>query len=210
MQIPVYDITGQEVEKIEVSDQVFGVPFNEAVVHQVMVAQRANARQGTADTKTRGEVSGSTRKLYAQKHTGLSRAGSRRSPIRRHGGIIFGPHPRDYRQATPRKMRQQAIRCLLSAKAGEGELKVLKELKLSEPKTRQMVEILTALGVDGSALIVTSEPDANVIKSARNLGGIKTMLANLLNVVDLLSYKMLLMTVSAVRKVEELWGGKAA
>lgn len=210
MQIPVYDITGQEVEKIEVSDQVFGVPFNEAVVHQVMVAQRANARQGTADTKTRGEVSGSTRKLYAQKHTGLSRAGSRRSPIRRHGGIIFGPHPRDYRQATPKKMRQQAIRCLLSAKAGEGELKVLKELKLSEPKTRQMVEILTALGVDGSALIVTSEPDANVIKSARNLGGIKTMLANLLSVVDLLSYKMLLMTVSAVRKVEELWGGKAA
>mgnify|MGYP001087851324 FL=1 len=210
MQIPVYDITGQEVEKIEVSDQVFGVPFNEAVVHQVMVAQRANARQGTADTKTRGEVSGSTRKLYAQKHTGLSRAGSRRSPIRRHGGIIFGPHPRDYRQATPKKMRQQAIRCLLSAKAGEGELKVLKELKLSEPKTKQMVEILTALGVDGSALIVTSEPDANVIKSARNLGGIKTMLANLLSVVDLLSYKMLLMTVSAVRKVEELWGGKAA
>jgi len=210
VQIPVYDITGQEVEKIEVSDQVFGVPFNEAVVHQVMVAQRANARQGTADTKTRGEVSGSTRKLYAQKHTGLSRAGSRRSPIRRHGGIIFGPHPRDYRQATPKKMRQQAIRCLLSAKAGEGELKVLKELKLSEPKTKQMVEILTALGVDGSALIVTSEPDANVIKSARNLGGIKTMLANLLSVVDLLSYKMLLMTVSAVRKVEELWGGKAA
>lgn len=210
MQIPVYDIAGQEVEKAEVSDAVFGVPFNEGVVHQVMVAQRANARQGTASTKTRGEVAGSTRKLYAQKHTGMARAGSRRSPVRRHGGIIFGPHPRDYRQATPKKMRHLALKCVLSAKAGDGSLKVLKELKLEEPKTKKMVDILTALGVNGSALVVTSEPEDNVIKSARNLGGIKTMPANLLNVVDLLSHKMLLMTVSAVRKAEELWGEKAA
>lgn len=210
MQIPVYDIAGQEIEKVEVSDAVFGVPFNEGVVHQVMVAQRANARQGTADTKTRGEVSGSSKKLYAQKHTGMSRAGTRRSPLRRHGGIIFGPHPRDYRQATPKKMRQLALRCVLSAKAGDGSLKVLKELKLEEPKTKKMIDILTALGVDGSALVVTSESEENVIKSARNLGGIKTLPANLLNVVDVLSYKMLLMTVSAVRKAEELWGEKAA
>ena len=209
MQIPVYDIAGQEVEKIKISDAVFAVPFNEAVVHQVMVAQRANARQGTADTKTRGEVSGSSRKLYAQKHTGMSRAGTRRSPIRRHGGIIFCPHPRDYRQDTPKKMRQLALKCMLSAKAGDGSLKVLKELKLNEPKTKEMVAILTALGVDGSALVVTSEPEVNVIKSARNLGGIKTLPANLLNVVDLLSHKMLLMTVNSVRKAEELWGEKA-
>jgi large subunit ribosomal protein L4 len=209
VQIPVYDIAGQEVEKIEISDAVFGVSFNEGVVHQVMVAQRANARQGTASTKTRGQVAGSTRKLYAQKHTGMSRAGSRRSPLRRHGGIIFGPHPRDYRQATPKKMRHLALKCVLSSKAGDGSLKVLKELKLEEPKTKKMVDILTALGVDGSALVVTSEPENNVIKSARNLGGIKTMPANLLNVVDLLSHKVLLMTVSAVRKAEELWGEKA-
>ena len=209
MQIPVYDITGQEVEQINVSDAVFAAAFNKAVVHQVMVAQRANARQGTADTKTRGEVAGSSRKLYAQKHTGMSRAGTRRSPIRRHGGIIFGPHPRDYRQDTPKKMRHLALKCMLSAKAGDGSLKVLKELKLNEPKTKDMVTILTALGVDGSALVVTSEPEVNVIKSARNLGGIKTMPANLLNVVDLLSHKVLLMTVNAVRKAEELWGEKA-
>ena len=210
MQVPVYNLTREVVKNIEVSDYVFAVPVNEALVHQAMVRQLANARQGTADTKTRSEVAGSTKKLYRQKHTGMARAGSRRSPLRRGGGIIFGPHPRDYRQATPKKMRHLALKCVLSSKAGDGSLKVLKELKLEEPKTKKMVDILTALGVDGSALVVTSEPENNVIKSARNLGGIKTMPANLLNVVDLLSHKLLLITVSAVRKAEELWGEKAA
>jgi large subunit ribosomal protein L4 len=175
-----------------------------------MVRQQANARQGTASTKTRSEVSGSSAKLFRQKGTGLARAGSRRSPLRRGGGITFGPQPRSYRQAMPKKMRQLAIRCVLSAKAGDGELKVLKELKLKEPKTKQMAQILTALGVDSSALIVTSEPEDSVVKSARNLKGIKTMPANLINVLDILSYKILLMTVTAVRKVEQLWGKKLA
>ena len=210
MQVPVYSLTGEVVEQVEISDQVFAVPFNEGVVHQAMVRQQANARQGTASTKTRSEVSGSSAKLFRQKGTGLARAGSRRSPLRRGGGITFGPQPRSYRQAMPKKMRQLAIRCVLSAKAGDGELKVLKELKLKEPKTKQMVQILTALGVDSSALIVTSEPEDSVVKSARNLKGIKTMPANLINVLDILSYKILLMTVTAVRKVEQLWGKKLA
>ena len=205
MQVPVYNITGEVVKHIEISDQVSAVPFNEAVVHQALVRQRANARQGNASTKTRGEVAGSGVKLFRQKGTGSARAGSRRSPLRRGGGITFGPHPRSYRQAMPKKMRQLALRCVLSAKASDQELMVLEELKLEEPETKKMVQILTALGMDSSALIVTSEPEGNVIKSARNLKGTKTMPASLLNVLDILSYKMILMTVAAVRKVEELW-----
>jgi len=210
VQIPVYSLTGEVVEHIEISDQVFAVPFNEGVVHQAMVRQQANARQGTASTKTRSEVSGSSKKLFRQKGTGFARAGSRRSSLRRGGGITFGPQPRSYRQTMPKKMRQLAIRCVLSAKAKDKELKVLEELKLEESKTKNMVQILTALGVDSPALIVTSEPEDSVVKSARNLKGIKTMPANLINVLDILSYKILLMTVTAVHKVEQLWGEKLA
>ena len=210
MQVPVYSLTGEAMEHIEISDEVFGVPFNQAVVHQAMVRQRANARQGTSDTKTRSEVSGSTRKLFRQKGTGLARAGSRRSPLRRGGGIAFGPKPRSYRQAMPKKMRQLALRCVLSAKAGDGELMVVEQLKLDEPKTKEMVLILAALGVNSSALIATSEPEDNVVRAARNLPGIKTTPASLLNVVDLLSYKTLLMTVAAVRKAEQLWGERSS
>jgi large subunit ribosomal protein L4 len=210
VEVPVYSLTGKVAKHIEISDSVFAVPFNEAVVHQALVRQQANARQGTASTKTRGEVSGSTRKLYRQKHTGMARAGSIKSPLRRGGGIIFGPKPRSYRQAMPKKMRRLALRCVLSAKARDGELKVVEQLKLDQPATKEMAGILAALGVDSSALIVTSEPEENVVKSARNLAGIKTLPANILNVVDILSYKMLLMTEAAVRQTEQLWGGSSA
>lgn len=207
MEVPVYSLKGEVVKNIEVSDSVFAVPFNEAVVHQALVRQRANARQGTASTKTRGEVVGSTRKLFRQKHTGMARAGSKKSPIRRGGGVTFGPKPRDYRQDMPKKMHQLAIRCVLSAKARDEELKVVEELKFKQPKTKEMAGVLAALEVDSSALIVTGKPEENVIKSARNLGGIKTMPANILNVVDILSYKALLMTEAAVRQAEKIWGG---
>jgi len=210
VQVPVYNLAGQVARQIEISDLIFAVPFNEAVVHQVMVSQRANARQGTASTKTRSEVSGSTGKMYRQKGTGFARAGSRRSPLRRGGGITFGPKPRSYRQAIPKKMRRLALRCVLSAKAGDGELKVLEEWNLEEPKTKKIVEVLSALGAGFSALIVTLEPESNVIKSARNLSGIKTMPVNVLNVLDILSHKMLLMTETAVRQAEKLWGNGLA
>ena len=206
MEVPVYNLAGEVIKHIEISDQVFAVPFNEAVVHQALVRQRANARQGTASTKTRGEVSGSSRKLFRQKGTGLARAGARKSPLRRGGGITFGPKPRSYRQAMPKKMRQLALRCVLSAKAREGELRILEQLKFDQPKTKEMAQILAALGVDSSALIATSEPEADIVKSARNLTGIKITPASLLNVVDILSHQILLMTEAAVRKAEQIWG----
>jgi large subunit ribosomal protein L4 len=206
MQAPVYNLAGEVVANIEISDNVFGVAFNESLVHQSVLRQQANARQGNASTKTRGNVSGSTRKLYKQKGTGSARAGSSKSPLRRGGGIVFGPHPRDYHQAMPKSMRRLALRCVLSAKLEDGELKILESLKLDEIKTRKMAVILVALKVDKTALVVTSSADANLVKSARNLPGIKTLPANLLNVVDIISHRTLLMEVDAVRKAEQLWG----
>ena len=210
MQLPVHSLTGEVADHIEVSDYVFAVPFNNAVVHQAMVSQQANARQGTADTKTRGRVAGSTRKLFAQKHTGNARAGSMKSPLRRGGGIVWGPHPRDYRQALPKKMRRLALRCLLSAKVRDGELIAVQELDLAEAKTKEMSRILSALGVDSTVLVVTPQAVENVIKSARNIPGVKIMPAALLNVVALLNHKKVIITVAALRKADDLWGDKLA
>jgi len=207
VEVPVYNTSGEVVKNIELSDSVFAVPFNQAVVHQAVVRQRANARQGTVSTKTRGQVIGSSVKMYRQKHTGMARAGSRKSPLRRGGGITFGPKPRSYRQSMPKKMHRLAIRCVLSAKARDEELKVLEEIKLKQPKTKEMAGVMAALGIDSSALLVTGKPEENVYKSARNLTGIKVMPASILSVVDILSYRKLLMTETAVRKAEEIWGG---
>ena len=206
MQAPVYNLAGEVVANIEISDKLFGVPFNESLVHQSVVRQQANARQGNASTKTRGNVSGSTRKLYKQKGTGSARAGSIKSPLRRGGGIVFGPHPRDYHQAMPKSMRRLALRCVLSAKLEDGELKILESLKLDEIKTKKMAGILDAMKVDKTALVVTAAPDTNMVKSARNLPGVKTLPANLLNVVDIISHRTLLIEVDAVRRAEQLWG----
>jgi large subunit ribosomal protein L4 len=206
MQVQVYNVAGEVVGNIEISDAVFAVPFNEGVVHQAVLRQQANARLGNADTKTRGQVSGSTRKLFRQKGTGNARADGKKSPIRKGGGVVFGPHPRDYHQTMPKKMRQLALRCALSAKNNDGELKILEALRLDEPKTKQMAAILDALKVEKSALVVTLKSELNVIKSSSNIPGIKTLPANLLNVVDILGYKTLLMEVAAVREAEKLWG----
>ena len=210
MQAPVYNLAGEVVANIEISDKVFAVPFNETLVHQAVLRQQANARQGTASTLTRGNVSGSTKKLFKQKGTGNARAGSIKSPLRKGGGIVFGPHPRDYRQAMPKNMRRLALRCVLSAKLEDGELKIIESLKIDEPKTKKMAGIMDAMKVDSTGLVVVSAPDTNVVKSARNLPGIKTLPANLLNVVDILSHRTLLMEVEAVRKVEQLWGENSA
>ncbi len=210
MEVQVYNMNGKATGKVEISDYIFGVPFNEAVVHQALVRQLANRRLGTADTKTRGEVVGSTRKLHAQKHTGRARRGDIRSPILRGGGVAFGPHPRSYRQDMPKKMRRLALRCVLSAKASSGELKIVDKLEFDSPKTKAVLDMLIALGIGDSVMIATHEAEANLIKSARNLLGVKTMPAPLLNVADLLSYKALIITVDAVRKTEELWSEKSA
>ncbi|MFP3976156.1 MAG: 50S ribosomal protein L4 [Dehalococcoidia bacterium] len=206
MNATVYSTEGTAVGELALDESVFGVPMNEAVVHQALVRQRANARAGTSNTKGRSEVAGSTRKLYRQKHTGRARAGSAKSPIRRHGGVIFGPKPRSYRQRMPKKMRRLAIRCVLSGKMANGELTVVDNLEIDKPETKRMRDMLRALGADRSALVATSSPDENVVKSAGNLRGVKVAQARLLNVVDLLSYSNLVMTQDAVRAVEELWG----
>jgi len=208
MQVPVYGLAGEVVNQVEIGEDIFGVPFNEAVVHQAMVRQLANRRQGTASTKTRGEVSGSTRKLYPQKHTGRARRGDIKSPLLRGGGVVFGPKPRSYRQSMPKKMRRLALKCVLSAKVKEGDLKAIEEFVFERPRTKNMVDILSALDVDSTALIVTEHPTPNIVKSARNLANIKVLPSTLINVLDLLSYKVLIISVPALYNVERIWGGE--
>ena len=208
MQVQVYNIKGEAVKQIDVRDDVFGVAFNEAVVHQAMVRQLANRRQGTADTKTRAEVARSTKKLYSQKSTGRARRGSAKSPLLKGGGVAFGPHPRSYRQDMPKKMRRLALRCMLSAKMQSGELKVVDTFAFDEPKTKDIFDMLVALGIADSALIATDEDREMLVKSARNLAGVKTVPAAMLNVADLLSSKVLIMSTEGIRKAEQLWGQK--
>ncbi len=209
MQVQVHDLNGKATGKVELRDDVFGVPFNESVVHQALLRQLANRRQGTVDTKTRSDVIGSTRKLFAQKHTGRARRGDIRSPVLRGGGVAFGPHPRSYRQDMPKKMRRLALRCVLSAKAAAGDLKVVETFDLEVPKTRAVQDMLINLGIGDSAMIAVSEGQPNLVAAARNLIGVKTLPAPLLNVADLLSYKALIVTVAALHKIEEMWGEKA-
>jgi large subunit ribosomal protein L4 len=206
VKVPVYSLNGEVVEQIELSQAIFALPFNEAVVHQAMVRQLANRRQGTASTKTRGEVTGSTRKLYPQKHTGRARRGDIKSPLLRGGGVVFGPKPRTYRQSMPKKMRKLALKCLLSAKVKEGNIKLVQELDFKGPKTRDMIDVLSSLGIDSSTLILTAQSTPNVVKSAANLSEVKVIPAALINVLDLLSYKMLVATVPAIRNIEQIWG----
>ena len=204
--MPVYSLTGEVVDQIELSQAIFALPFNEAVVHQAMARQLANRRQGTAATKTRGEVSGSTRKLYAQKHTGRARRGNIKSPLLRGGGVVFGPKPRIYRQLMPKKMRRLALKCLLSAKVREGNIKLVQELNFKEPKTKDMIAVLSSLAIDSSTLILTAQSTPNVVRAAANLPKVKVLTSALINVLDLLSYEMLVATVPAIRNIEEIWG----
>jgi len=206
VQIPVYNLKGEVIDQVEISEDVLGVPFNDAVVHQAMVMQLANRRQGTASTKTRGEVSGSTRKLYSQKHTGRARRGDIKSPLLRGGGVVFGAKPRSYRQSMPKKMRRLALKCVLSSKVKEGNLKAVEEFTFKKPRTRNMIDVLAALDVDSTVLIVTEHSNSNVVKSARNLANIKVLPSALINVLDLLSYKVLIISVPALGNIERIWG----
>jgi len=208
MEVTVYNKDGKKLKELKIADDVFGVEANPALVHQALLMHLANKRQGTVQAKTRGEVVGSTRKLFRQKHTGRARRGSAKSPLLHGGGVAFGPRPRSFNQRMPKKMRRLAIKCALSAKVAEGQLILINKFDFSEPKTKQMMQILDALKVESTALIATPEVDINVVKSSQNIDGIKTTPAALLNVGDLLSYRTLIMTVDAVQKVEQLWGKK--
>jgi large subunit ribosomal protein L4 len=172
-----------------------------------MLAQRANLHRGTHKTKSRGEVRGSTAKLFRQKGTGRARMGSNRSPIRRGGGAAFGPRPRSYAQALPKRMRRLALRSVLSAKAADDKLRVIDELSFEQPQTKEMKNVLAALGFDRSTLVVTGEPTEVIKKSVGNLPKVSWMPAAYMNVLDLLNHQGLLMTEDAVRAAEALWGG---
>jgi large subunit ribosomal protein L4 len=209
VKIQLYNITGEALRLIEVNDTVFAQPSNDALVHQVLLAQQANARQGTSSTKTRSEVSGSTKKLYHQKHTGRARAGSIKSGVRRGGGIIFGPHPRSYARAIPKKMHRQAIRCVLSAKATENALLVVDEIRLEEPKTREMAKTLVAFGINKPVIIALRQGEEAILQASRNLPNVKTMPARQLNVVDMLAFAHIIMSEPALREIETLWGGES-
>jgi large subunit ribosomal protein L4 len=209
MKISLYNRAGEVVKKINVSEADFGQPANDSLVHQALVAHQANARQGTSDTKTRTEVSGSTKKLYRQKHTGKARAGSAKSGVRRGGGIMFGPHPRDYGQALPKKMRRQAIRCVLSGKVSAEALVVVDELNFEAPRTRDIAAVLKALGIDKPVILALTSGQEMAARSARNLPHVRTMPAVQLNVADMLACDKLLMTEQALREIETLWGGTA-
>ncbi|MDO8637873.1 MAG: 50S ribosomal protein L4 [Dehalococcoidia bacterium] len=210
MRIPVHNLTGEIIEEIEVQDAVFGVPANMSVIHQALVRQLANARQGNADTKTRGDVIGSTRKLFKQKGTGHARRGSIRAGGKKGSGAVFGPHPRDYRQAMPKKMHRLALTGALSEKVRSGELFVVNELKIESPKTRVVKGILDVLKIASPALVVTGKSEPTMVLSARNIPGIKTLPVSNINVADLLKYRQMVITVEAVRKAESIWGPKEA
>ena len=208
MKLDVRNMSGAVVDSVEVLDDVFDAPMNPALVHQVMVGQLANKRQGTAKVKTRSEVAGGGAKPRPQKYTGRARQGSIRSPQWRGGGVVFGPTPRSYRQRTPKRMKRQAIKIVLSDKARGQQLVVLDKLEIAEGKTKQMAQALNALEVNSSALLVGETITDDVVRAARNIPRVRTLPVALLNAVDLLNANKVVMTVDAVKKAEEIWGGE--
>jgi len=207
MRVTMQDMNGQQVGEVELNDAIFAGPVNTAVMHQALMRQMANARQGTHSTKTRGEVRGGGKKPWRQKGTGRARQGSTRAPNWVGGGTAFGPTPHKYTQSLPKKMQRLALRSALSAKAAAGEIVVLDKVAIDAPKTKTMVKMLSSLGVvDKSVLVVVTEKTMPVWKSAHNLEDVKMLLSGYINVRDLLSHDTLLLTQDAVAHIE-LWLG---
>jgi len=209
-QTNLYDRTGATVGSVDLAEVLFAAPVNEAVLHQAMVAQLAGRRIGTSDTKTRGEVRGGGRKPYRQKGTGRARQGSRTAPHYRGGGAVFGPHPRSYAQRLPKKMRRIALRSALTAKLGDDAIRVIDRFDMAEePKTRSLVSVLEALGAgDGHArrvLVVAPAVDEPLLRSAANLPSVSVILADSLNVVDLLNADAVLIEQPALARMEEVY-----
>lgn len=203
--VSVFDMTGKKVADTELSDAVFGIAPNVTAMHAAVVNYLANQRQGTQSTLTRTEVSGGGRKPWRQKDTGRARQGSTRAPQWTHGGVALGPKPRSYRYALNKKLKRLAMKSALSTKVIDDNIVVLDELKLDEYKTKTVVNMLGALGVEGKALIVMPEVDSKVIKSANNIPGVKTTLVNTLNVYDILNYDKFIVVKDAVAKIEEVY-----
>ena len=201
--VPVYNVEGHQAGEINLSEAVFGVPVNRALLHDAVTLQLASRRLGTAKAKTRGEVRGGGRKPWRQKGTGQARQGTRRSPLWTGGGIIFAVRPRKYGFRLPRKAGRLALKSALSSKVAGGELLVVEGLHFEEPKTKAMLAVLDRLSLDRKTLIVLAEAEENVEKSARNLPGVTTLRPEELNVYDILNHDRLLLAREAVGKVEE-------
>jgi large subunit ribosomal protein L4 len=207
MKVPLRDMTGKVVDETELRDDIFGIAPNEGVMHQALVRQQANARLATARTKTRGEVRGGGRKPWRQKGTGRARHGSIREPQWRGGGVVFGPRAgRNYRKSMPRKMRRLALRSALSTKARDDQLILLDKLELPGPKTRDLLNALSGLTGDSSALILLPERNTIVERSVRNVPHAKTLHAQYLNLVDIFGYDYLVMPLAAVKVIEDFLG----
>ena len=203
--VDVYDINGKKVSDVELNEKVFGIEPNETIVHAVLVNYLANQRQGTQSTKTRSEVRGGGRKPWRQKGTGRARQGSIRAPQWIKGGIALGPKPRSYRYTVNKKEKRLAIRSILSSKVLENKLTVVDKLELAEIKTKSMVNALNNLKLEGKTLVILPEKNLNVQASTRNIEGAKAILANTINVYDLLRYTNLVLTLDTVKKLEEVY-----
>lgn len=201
--IEVYNLRKEKVDEIELKDDIFNVPVKSHILHRVVVAQLANRRAGTASTKGRSEIKLSKRKLWRQKGTGRARVGAASSPIRRGGGVAFGPKPRKYIIRVPKKIKRLALKMALSDKYGESKLLVLQELKLPRIKTKDFLELLKTFSID-KALFVTNGKERNFELSSRNVPGIKVMRYEGLNVYDVLRYEYLVMERAAIEKVQEV------
>jgi large subunit ribosomal protein L4 len=204
-QTTLYEKTGASVGSVELSDELFAAPVNVAVLHQVVTAQLAGRRMGTHDTKTRGEVRGGGRKPYRQKGTGRARQGTKSAPHYRGGGAVFGPHPRSYEQRLPRKMRRLALRGALTAKLGDEAIRIVDAFALERIKTRDFAGILTALNATGRILIVAPASDEQLRLSARNLPTVEVILADSLNVVDLIKADTVVIEQPALARMEEVY-----
>ncbi len=204
--VTVRDVAGNAVGELELSERVFNAPVSIPLLHRVVTAYLANQRSGTADTKTRAQVRGGGRKPWRQKGLGRARAGTIRAPQWRHGGVVFGPHPRDYSQRVPQKMRQAAIRQALTAKLRDGELVVVDRLALGTPKTAGAVQMLKDVGATLNALIVTGERVDNVALGCRNIGSAEVTTARSLNAYVLLKYERVVLDRQAIAVVEEVFG----
>lgn len=208
IKMPVADLLNMNNKKVgtlELDESIFGVVPNESLLHEVVVMQLANRRLGTAATKTKGMVSGGGRKPWKQKKTGRARHGSIRSPLWRHGGITFGPLPRDYSYSMPKKKIRAAICSALSAKVRDKELIVLDNLELKDHKTKNVVDLLKKLNGDQKVLIVIDELDKNLLLAARNIPGLRMLDINKLNVYDILNHKHVIITKRGIEKIRELW-----
>jgi large subunit ribosomal protein L4 len=204
-QTTLYDKTGASVGSVELSDELFAAPVNVAVLHQVVTAQLAGRRMGTHDTKTRGEVRGGGKKPYRQKGTGRARQGTKSAPHYRGGGAVFGPHPRSYEQRLPKKMRRLALRGALTAKLGDEAIRIVDAFALERIKTRDFAGILTALNATGRVLIVAPAGDEQLRLSTRNLPTVEVILADSLNVVDLIKADTVVIEQPALARMEEVY-----